>query len=116
LNRETPAEILFFSDQAMTTAVSTINKDILYYAFLQLYDVGGNAINSANYGNYISTNPPPTFVMIESNGDNVDLEGVILNKINDYLYSFKIPTNSSFNDEAFVIDALYLPIIDLSQK
>jgi hypothetical protein len=116
LNRQTPAEILFFSDQAMTTAVSTINKDILYYAFLQLYDVGGSAINSVNYGNYISTNPPPTFVMIESNGDNVDLEGVILNKVNDYLYSFKIPTNSSFNDEAFVIDALYLPIIDLDQK
>ncbi len=116
LNRETPAEILFFSDQAMITAVSTINKDILYYAFLQLYDVGGSAINSVNYGNYISTNPPPTFVMIESNGDNVDLEGVILNKVNDYLYSFKIPTNSSFNDEAFVIDALYLPIIDLDQK
>ena len=116
LNRATPAGILFFSDQSMTTAVSTINKDVLYYAFLQLYDLNGNAINSANYGNYISTNPSPTFVMVESNGDNVDLEGVILNKINDYLYSFKIPTNSSFNDEAFVIDALYLPIIDLDQK
>lgn len=116
LNRANPAEILFFSDQAMTTAVSTINKDILYYAFLQLYDIDGNAINSANYGNYISTNPAPAFIMIESNGDNIDLEGVILNKINDYLYSFKIPTNSSFNDEAFVIDAIYLPIIDLDQK
>lgn len=117
LNRDQPAKILFFSDEAMSNPVSAINKDVLYYAFLQLYDLDGNPISSANYGNYISTNPPPKFILIESTNDNnVDLEGVTLSKKNDYLYSFKIPTSSPFNDDALVLDALYLPIIDLDQK
>lgn len=116
LSKTKPAEILFFSDQAMTTAVNSINKDVLYYAFLQLYDINDAAVNTANYGNYISTNPAPKFVLIESTDGNIDLEGVILNRINDYLYSFKVPTTSPFNDDALVLDAIYLPIIDLDQK
>jgi hypothetical protein len=116
LSRTTPAKILFFSDQAMTTPVETINKNVLYYAFFQLYDVDDVAINTANYGNYISINPAPKFVMVESTDGNIDLQGVTLTRINDYLYSFKIPVDSPFNDEAFVLDVLYLPIIDLEQK
>ena len=116
LSRTTPAEILFYSDQAMSNPVETINKNIVYYAFFQLYDVDNVAINTANYGNYISTNPPPRFVLVESTDNNIDLEGVTLTRINDYLYSFKIPVDGPFNDEAFVLDVLYLPIIDLDQK
>ena len=116
LNRETPAQVLFYSDQAMNNTVQKINKDVLYYAFLQLYDVAGSAISSSNYGNYISTNPPPRFIGVESNDANIDLQGVTLTRVNDYLYSFKIPSNSSFNDDAFVLDVSYLPIIDLEEK
>lgn len=115
LNKETPAVVNFYSDEAMTVQVNYISRAVTYYAFLQLKDVDGNDVPVANYSNYISTNPSPEFVAVESQDQNLDLQGVSVTKISDYLYSFKIDTRSSFNDDAFVLDITYSPIIDLEK-
>jgi len=118
LNRQTPAEVKFYSDQAMSpgTEVTYISRGVTYYAFLQLKDVNGADILPANYGSYISTNPSPEFKAIESQDLNEDLNGVSVTKINDYLYSFKISPSSPFNDSAFVLDITYSPIIAIPIK
>jgi hypothetical protein len=85
---------------------------------LQLKDVDGNDIDPANYGSYISLNPPPKFEAVESEDANEDLTGVSVTKINnnDYLYSFKIDPSSPFNDSAFVLDITYSPIVGIPIK
>jgi hypothetical protein len=118
LNRQTPAEVKFYSDQAMSpgTEATYISRGVTYYAFLQLKDVNGNDIDPINYGNYISINPPPEFKAVESQDLNEDLNGVSVTRINDYLYSFKISPSSPFNDSAFVLDITYSPIIAIPTK
>lgn len=112
LNKDNPATIKFYSSYP-SQEVSYINKDVEYYVFLQLNDADGNEILEADYPNYISVNPPPEFKAVESEDQELDLQGVSVTKINDYLYSFKISSFSSFNDSSFVIDITYSPIIDL---
>jgi hypothetical protein len=115
LNQQTPAEVKFYDDQAMTVEANYISRGVTYYAFLQLKDINGADILPANYGNYISTNPPPEFKAVESDDLNLDLDGVSVTKVNgnDYLYSFKISPSSPFNDSAFVLDITYSPIIGI---
>lgn len=112
LNKDNPATIKFYSSYP-SQEVSYINKDVEYYVFLQLNDADGNEILEADYPNYISVNPPPEFKAVESEDQELDLQGVSVTRINDYLYSFKISSYSSFNDSSFVIDITYSPIIDL---
>ena len=90
-----------------------ISRGVTYYAFLQLKDVNGADILPANYGSYISLNPSPKFEAVESQDANLDLTGVSVTKINDYLYSFKISASSPFNDSAFVLDITYSPIVGI---
>ena len=115
LNQQTPAEVKFYSDQAMGpgTEITYISRGVTYYAFLQLKDVDGADILPANYGSYISLNPSPKFEAVESQDANLDLTGVSVTKINDYLYSFKISASSPFNDSAFVLDITYSPIVGI---
>jgi hypothetical protein len=119
LNSQTPAEVKFYYDELMSVENTTyISRGVLYYAFLQLKDVNGADILPANYGSYISTNPPPEFKAVESDDKNVDIDlnGVSVTKVNDYLYSFKISPLSPFNDSAFVLDITYSPIIGIPTR
>jgi len=113
LNKDTPAEVKFYSDEAMTVPVAYISRNVTYYAFLQLKDPDGGDIATANYGDYISMTTPPEFKAVESQDENLDLNGVSVTKINNYLYSFNISAASGFNDDSFVLDITYSPIIGL---
>jgi hypothetical protein len=119
LNSQTPAQVKFYYDELMSVENTTyISRGVTYYAFLQLKDVNGADILPANYGSYISTNPPPEFKAVESDDKNVDIDlnGVSVIEINDYLYSFKISPSSPFNDSAFVLDITYSPIIGIPTR
>ena len=119
LNSQTPAQVKFYYDELMSVENTTyISRGVTYYAFLQLKDVNGADILPANYGSYISLNPSPKFEAIESQDANIDIDlnGVSVTKINDYLYSFKISPSSPFNDSAFVLDITYSPIIGIPTR
>ena len=120
LNSQTPAQVKFYYDELMSVENTTyISRGVTYYAFLQLKDVNGADILPANYGSYISLNPPPEFKAVESQESqdpNEDLNGVSVTKINNYLYSFKISPLSPFNDSAFVLDITYSPIIGIPTR
>ena len=117
LNSQTPAQVKFYYDELMSVENTTyISRGVTYYAFLQLKDVNGADILPANYGSYISLNPPPEFKAVESEDQNEDVTGVSVTKINDYLYSFKISPLSPFNDSAFVLDITYSPIIGIATR
>lgn len=120
LNSQTPAQVKFYYDELMSVENTTyISRGVTYYAFLQLKDVNGADILPANYGSYISLNPPPEFKAVESQESqdpNEDLNGVSVTEINDYLYSFKISPSSPFNDSAFVLDITYSPIIGIPTR
>jgi len=102
LNKDAPAEVKFYSDEVMTVPVAYISRNVTYYAFLQLKDPDGGDIATANYGDYISMTTPPEFKAVVS-----------VTKINNYLYSFNISAASGFNDDSFVLDITYSPIIGL---
>lgn len=113
LSATNPAEFLFFNDQAKTTPITEISKGITYYVFLQLYDINDSAISEANYLEYIREGSITIFSLIDKSDDGEnDLDGVILNKISNYFYSFQIKVGSPFNDSDLNFEAQYESIVN----
>ena len=101
LSTTTPAEIKFYSnysDPVLSVTPTFTRHGDLVYAFLQLYDYNNNEINVADYALFLSDTVKPKFIIVESNDWNLDVPGVTLTKITDYIYSFKIQVGGVFND------------------
>jgi len=109
------AEVILYSDDALTNEITEIVKGEYFWAFLQIKDIDGNIVlnPSSNYSSYIAGGYQPEIFILESRGDeNNDLEGVISERVDKYTFKFKINNGSKFNDTNAVFQAQYIPIID----
>ena len=101
LSATTPAQIKFYSnysDPVLSVTPAFTRHGDTVYAFLQLYDYNDDEINVADYALFLSDTVKPKFIIVESNDWNLDVPGVTLTKITDYIYSFTIKVGGVFND------------------
>jgi len=109
------AEVILYSDYSsniLSTEISEITKGEFFWAFLQLKDVDGNVIPVGNYSSYLNSNYKPEILLLESADSNRDLDGVISERVNEYIFKFKIENSTLFNDTDAVFQAKYQPILD----
>lgn len=105
LSETTPVSIRFFSDSGLTTEFSdNAFKDQPLYIKFQLYDANESAIAVVDYPIYINTNPFPIFKFL-NNGVNIsDSHGVILDRVNDYVYFADVSSSTKFDNVVVSID------------
>jgi hypothetical protein len=106
------AEVALYSDDQLSTEIFEITKGEFFWAFLRLKDINGNVISVGSYSSYLNSNYKPEILLLESADSNRDLDGVISERVNEYIFKFKIENSTLFNDTDAVFQAKYQPIID----
>ena len=114
LSLEEPAVVKFYSDLALTTTAENIKKGQKVYAKLQLKDLDGSIINTANYLNYIQTDSTSlTFGIAGFSNVNAEVNGVTFSKVSDYVYSILISADTSFPENEVTVNVNYIPLYQI---
>jgi hypothetical protein len=100
-----PASVRFFFDSGLTNEFSdNVLKDQPLYIKFQLYDTNEAEIAIVDYPTYINTNPFPVFKLFSNGVDISDSDGVILDRVNDYVYLADISSSTKFDNVDVSID------------
>jgi hypothetical protein len=105
LSETTPVSVRFFFDSGLASEFSdNVFKDQPLYIKFQLYDANEVEIAIVDYPTYIKTNPCPVFKLFSNGIDISDSDGVILDRVNDYVYLADISSSTKFDNVVASID------------